>query len=92
MLDNICYVTIPGNPKGKRIGIVSLGESGYYAVDFDHHDTVEAAHEHVSLLNDRLGISKEIEQSMRDGSMFGWQVPAAQKAIQFFAAQAKLHA
>ncbi len=89
MIDNLCYTTIPSNPKGQRIGIVKLGELGYYGVDFDHHNTAESAREHVRLLNNRLGIPKEVEQSMRDGSMFGWDVPAAQRAIQFFAARAK---
>jgi hypothetical protein len=88
MIDNLCYITIPSNPKGQRIGIVKLGEPGYYGVDFDHHNTAESAREHVRLLNDRLGIPKEIERSMRNGSMFGWNVPAAQTAIQFFTAQA----
>jgi hypothetical protein len=84
---NACYVVVPGQPKGERIGIVKLNESGYYLTDYDTHDTEEQCKEHVRYINDQRGISKEIEQSMLEGSMFGWKCPAARPALDYFAEQ-----
>jgi hypothetical protein len=78
------YVVVPGNKKGERIGIVELGESGYYVTNLDNHETAEECREHVRLINESRGIPLEVETSMRDGSMFGWHCPAAQPAVEFF--------
>jgi hypothetical protein len=67
MNNKFCYIAIPGNPKGKRIGIVVLGESGCYGTDFDHHETIESAKDHVELLNERIDIPRDVAQSMFDG-------------------------
>ena len=84
---NICYVVIPGAAKGKRIGIVVYGESGYYLTDYDSHDTEAQCKEHVTLVNKSLGVSPRVEEAMLSGSMFGWDCPAAQPAIDHFKAQ-----
>lgn len=77
-----CYVVIPGNQKGKRIGIVKFNEIGYYPTNYDHHETVDQCEDHVRLINESLGVSPEIEEAMLSGSMFGWDVPAARPAVE----------
>jgi hypothetical protein len=84
---DFCYVVLPGKPKGQRIGIVTSGELGYHLTDFDHHETEEECAEHVRLINDRLGISNVVEDSALNASMFGWHIPGAKQARDFFAAQ-----
>jgi hypothetical protein len=84
---NVCYVVIPGAAKGKRIGIVNYGESGYYLTDYDHHETEAECQEHCDLNNKPLGISPKVAESMLEGSMFGWDCPAAQVAVDHFKAQ-----
>lgn len=78
----LCYIVIPGNQKGKRIGIVKFNETGYYPTDYDHHEGEEKCREHVRLINESLGVSPEIEEAMLSGSMFGWDVPAARPAVE----------
>lgn len=87
-MDVICYVVIPGNDPGKRMGLVKWYEMGYYPSDYDLvSNTDKQAHEHVNLLNQRLGISEEVAESAMAASMFGWHIPAAKKAIEFFKQQ-----
>ncbi len=86
-MPNVCYVVIPGAAQGKRIGIVRLNESGYYLTDYDYYDTEEQCKEHVELLNKSLGVSPKVAQSMLEGSMFGWDCPCAQPAIDHFNAE-----
>jgi len=83
MTDN-CFVAIPGNAKGKRIGIVVYRETGYYVTNYDNHDTIEQCQEHVRLINESRGVSAEIEESAFAGSMFGWDVPGARAAVNYF--------
>jgi hypothetical protein len=84
---NVCYIVVPGAAKGKRIGIVRYGESGYYLTDYDCYNTEAECKEHVGLINKSLGVSPKIEEAMLYGSMFGWECPAAQPAIDHFRAQ-----
>ena len=82
----IAYVFIPGNEPGKRIGIVTFGESGYYATNYDQTTySVEDCRRHVATLNERLGIPEEVAESMLYGSMYGWDVLAAAAARKHFA-------
>ena len=76
----MAYVTIPGNAKGERIGLVKFGESGYYQTTDDRVDSLDDCRDLVRLLNERLGVSKEVAESMFAGSMFGWRCPAAERA------------
>ena len=78
------YVVIPGAAKGKRIGIVKTDENGYYLTNYDHHDTEEGCKEHVRLINEKRGISQDVEDSALFGSMFGWDCPAAQPCLKHF--------
>lgn len=78
-----CYVFIPGNEQGKRIGIVKWYETGYYVTNYDHHTNEANAREHVKLLNEKLGIPADVAESALYGSMFGWNAPCAKFAIDF---------
>lgn len=77
-LPELCYIKVPGNEPGRRIGVVKRGERGYHLTDFDNgkvsQDVVE---EVIREMNEALGISHEQETAMLVGSMFGWDVPGA---------------
>ncbi|UGY15203.1 hypothetical protein HAP48_0042880 [Bradyrhizobium septentrionale] len=76
----LCYVVVPGNEPGNRIGIVKRGEAGYYLTDFDNDEVpMSAVEEAVDELNDRLGVTAEEAMRMKSGSMFGWDTPAARE-------------
>jgi hypothetical protein len=84
-MENIAWVLVPGTAAGKRIGIVKLNENGYYLTDYDQSSmSEEDAQATVDYMNKKLGVPKEIADSAMDGSMFGWHVPAAQQAVQWF--------
>ena len=70
-----CYVIVPGAAPGKRIGIVTRGEKGYYKTGLD--DGRMPAKALVDHLNEKLGVSAEEAEAMRIGSIFGWDVPGA---------------
>jgi hypothetical protein len=81
------WVIVPGAPAGKRIGIVKLNESGYCLSDYDNaRYSDDDAREIVEHQNKGLGISKEVAESALAGSMFGWHVPAAAQAVEYFKA------
>lgn len=83
-----CVVLIRGRKAGERIGLVRFYEAGYYQTDFDSSDwSLEEAQQFVDDYNERLGVPKAVAESAMDGSMFGWHVPAAQAAIEFFKAE-----
>ena len=68
-----CYGVLPSS--GELV-IVKKGEAGYYRTDIDMGGKEEnrtLAEEY----NGKLGVSKAQEAAMLAGSMFGWQVPAA---------------
>jgi hypothetical protein len=83
---NIAYVTIKGNKPGERIGVVRQGEEGYYLAkgyDVPTH-TIEEVKAFVLTLNEGIGIPEDVAQSAYESSMFGWQVPAAERANHFW--------
>lgn len=83
---NFCYVFVLGNKPGERIGIVKQGEMGYFACqgyDYPPNDD-EQVKDYVRTLNARLGVPADVEDSARAASMFGWGIPAADRANQFF--------
>jgi hypothetical protein len=86
---DFAYTVIRANWPGRRIGIVKMGESGYYPADgYDSaNDTIEQVKERVEELNARIGVPADVALSASIGSMFGWNVPGAQAAVRFFAAQ-----
>lgn len=68
-----CYSVLPDT--GELI-IVKKGETGYYRTDID----MGGKEENRTLMeeyNGKLGVSKAQAFAMLAGSMFGWQVPAA---------------
>lgn len=68
-----CYAVLPS---GDEIIIVKKGESGYYHTDRYGHDRAEAL-AIVDECNEIGGVSKAQAAAMLAGSMFGWEVPAA---------------
>jgi hypothetical protein len=68
-----CYSTLSDTGE---IVILKRGETGYYKADVPDVFKNEPE-EYVSEYNRKLGISKAQEAAMRTGSMFGFQVPAA---------------
>jgi hypothetical protein len=73
-LPELCYAldVTKGPDKGRAI-IIKRGESGYYPTDWPDGYTQEIIDE----LNKRCGITKAQAEAMHIGSMFGWDVPAA---------------
>ena len=70
-----CYTVVLGMPAGENIGIVREGETGYYKTDYDF-GVGEYAERSVRELNERRGISKEVQLALECGSMFGFDIPA----------------
>lgn len=68
-----CYGVLPDT--GELI-IIKKGESGYYRTDVATTGK-EETHALADEYNGKLGISKAQAAAMMAGSMFGWQVPAA---------------
>ncbi len=85
---DFAYAVIRSNHPGQRIGLVKLGETGYYPAEgYDcANDTLDQVEDRVKVLNDRIGVPSEVATSASTGSMFGWDVPGAQVAIRFFGA------
>jgi hypothetical protein len=84
--EGIAYAFIREKKVGQRIVCVKLFESGYYPSPVpDNAPSEEEARNSVALLNLLIGVPNEIADSMLSGSMFGWHVPGAVKAIDFFA-------
>ena len=55
---------------------IKRGEKGYFKTDIPAADK-EEARSIVNEYNTKLGVSKAQEEAMKAGSMFGFQVPAA---------------
>lgn len=56
--------------------LIKRGESGYYKTGI-FKDTPQSAANLANDLNEELGVSKAQAKAMSVGSMFGWEVPAA---------------
>lgn len=66
-----CYTVILGKPRGKNVGIIKEGESGYSALDYDWGET-EQAETIARELNEKMGIDKNEQTRLELGSMFVW--------------------
>lgn len=78
-------VRIPGKARGQRIGVVKFYEAGYYSTSADRQDwTDEQVNEFITTRNTMNGISEMVADSALNASMFGWHVPAAMPAIEWF--------
>ena len=72
-LPEICMSVLPGS--GALI-CIRRGQTGYYPSEWETGDP-EKNRELADYANSRQGITKEQEQAMLTGSMFGWAVPGA---------------
>jgi len=72
-LPPVCMTVLPSN--GALIKITHM-EKGYSYSDISSDDPVENK-ELAKYINNVMGVSKEQEAAMVAGSMFGWNVPAA---------------
>lgn len=68
-----CYSVLSGSDE---IIIIKRGEKGYFKTDIPVTDKDEAR-SIVNEYNTKLGVSRAQEEAMKAGSMFGFQVPAA---------------
>ena len=68
-----CYSVLSGSDE---IIIIKRGENGYFKADIPAADK-EEARSIVNEYNAKLGVGRAQEEAMKAGSMFGFQVPAA---------------
>lgn len=72
-----CYTYVQSQ---NLIGVIAKGETGYYKTDILECNNIKTSDEAKALvdeLNDNLGLTKGQVKAMECGSMFGWDVPAA---------------
>ena len=72
-LPEVCYSILPST--GDAI-IIKHGESGYYRCEYSTEDKA-FNREFANDRNANLGVSKAQVEAMLSGSMYGWDVPAA---------------
>lgn len=78
LLPELSYVFVEDAEPGKRIGIIKRGESGYHLTDYDRANrTNQDASQIVDNLNGRMKVSKAQAAAMYAGSLFSWNIPAA---------------
>jgi hypothetical protein len=77
-LPEFCYAFSISHEPGYRIVMVKRGKEGYHHTDLDHPSLSEdEARRRVRSLNRQLGVTPLQAECMDNGSMFGWEVPAA---------------
>lgn len=78
-------VHVLGAKPGQRIGVVKFYESGYYSTHADREQwTSTQVDAFIRDENAKNGISEEVADSALGASMFGWHVPAAIPAIEWY--------
>jgi hypothetical protein len=86
IIEKFCYIAVLSNLPNERIGIVEFGKSGYHGTNLDTtYYSPADVEETVASLNGRLELPEDVVLSMKNGSMFGWHVPGAARAHEFFA-------
>ncbi len=89
MFNTICYVQVLTGAPAQRMGLVHWHETGYYPCTYDTAGRTDAEiGAQVHELNQGLGVPDEVADSALMASMFGWDCPAAKKAIEFNQRQA----
>lgn len=76
-MSDLCYTFVTTE---MVIGIIHKGETGYYKTDLAECNKIKTAEEGEALvreLNEKLGVSIKEQMAMKVGSMFGWNIPAA---------------
>lgn len=87
-MDMRVMVVIPGRKRGERLGLVRFYEMGYYPTSLDDPTwTTEEVEAYARDYNESVGIPADVATSAMEASMFGWHVPAATRAIEFFKAK-----
>jgi len=77
-LPELCYAAAITQPIGQRVALIKRGESGYYPSQYDNeHLSLEDVTQLVEHLNKQLRVSQIQARAMLNGSMFGWNVAAA---------------
>jgi hypothetical protein len=80
------YLFVAGREVGTRIVYVRFLGSGYYPSCIDDRSmTKGGAATFVAALNRRLGIPADVVESMHSAALSNWLIPAAQRAVEFFA-------
>lgn len=69
-LPEMCYAL---DEVEKRVILIKRGEQGFYKTNWPAGYTQEM----VDKLNEKIGVTKAQAEAMIAGSMFGWDVPAA---------------
>lgn len=78
-----CYAFVACHPAGNRIVLIERGERGYQETGLDDPKlTPEQAKTHVAIYNQKLGVTAAQQQAMLAGSLFGFDVPAADPDVQ----------
>ena len=76
-MKDLCYTYIFST---NTIGVIHRGEAGYYKTDIAKCNNITTAQEGevlVAELNEKLGLTTKEVLAMQYGSMFGWDIPAA---------------
>ena len=85
------FAVLPGNAPGNRIIYVEHGDRQYIPTTIDSFKTIEQCEAHVNIINDSRGVPEEVALSNLYGSMFGFNVPAAARANEFFKGKEQQH-
>lgn len=77
-LPEMCYGLLPST--GELI-IIHRGEAGYEQLHYNHASDINNNQQLVDQCNSKISVSKAQAAAMLAGSMFGWDVPAADPAV-----------
>jgi hypothetical protein len=76
MYDGLPEACLTLMPSDGRLIYIERGQSGYNTSNWDTSDPVQNRRI-ADDYNEKLGVTKAQEEAMLNGSMFGWDVPAA---------------
>ena len=73
-LPDMCYGVLGTT---NELIILKKGEIGYWKTNYGPAPSYEEANEWCDLVNTNLGVTRAQRMAMEHGSMFGWDIPAA---------------